>query len=621
MGPAAARSRWGAFAVGQLLALALTASLAYLDAFSFFTNYDDEGCLMLLVRHVLDGHRLYDDVWTIYGPVYYLFKELLHGPLGLPLTHDVVRLTASALRLLAAVLSSAAVFALTRRVWLGVVTQVLVTIQLWPVVREPGHPQELIAVGIAAVALLLALAEGRRRWLLVAAGAAAGAVAMIKVNIGVFTVAAVWMTLLATVRRTSAVIVLGVASIAGVIALPWLLMRAHLEVWWGIAFARLVTTAIVGVALVSLRDEAAEGSFGDLAAGFAGMAAGVLVPTLLVLAQGTSLAALADGLFLGAQRFIGLFVVAPPMLFRGAAEIGDAAVVLALACAVVGSSRLRDRHVPTGIVALGRLVFGALVVRATWQKDVVSALNAHLPFAWIVLLPVPGEMPPNDGRLGRAAIAWLAALEPLQAYPVAGSQKFFGLLPLVLCGVLALGDGLAGVRALLPLAERAGLRTAATAVATAALAYGTWGQVAQLRVRYESGVALALPGAARMHVGPPDAAYVRGLVQALQAQCETFITYAGFNSLYFWTGERPPTLDVVSHVMTLPPERRERMVRALLAHPRACVVLHRGLVPLDAEFVERIRRDFRVQSAIRDFTLLVPKDDAGRGGAPAGPPG
>src|SRR5258706_12814526 len=33
----------------------------------------------------------------------------------------------------------------------------------------------------------------------------------------------------------------------------------------------------------------------------------------------------------------------------------------------------------------------------------------------------------------------------------------------------------------------------------------------------------------------------RALSQYLEDGCDTFVTYPGINSLYFWTGKRPPT--------------------------------------------------------------------------------
>lgn len=86
--------RWMAVVGGELFLLSALAALAFYQTFSFFAQYDDLGYMMLVVKHVLAGQRLYDDVLTAYGPIYFLYKWLVHGLLGAALTHDIVGLNA-----------------------------------------------------------------------------------------------------------------------------------------------------------------------------------------------------------------------------------------------------------------------------------------------------------------------------------------------------------------------------------------------------------------------------------------------------------------------------------------------------------------------------------------------
>src|SRR5438105_2384925 len=85
--------RWSlwAGAIG-FASLAITLLFSYYALFSFFAPYDDEGYMMLTVKHFLDGHRLYDDIPTLYGPTYYLFEWLAHAVFGIALTNDATRL-------------------------------------------------------------------------------------------------------------------------------------------------------------------------------------------------------------------------------------------------------------------------------------------------------------------------------------------------------------------------------------------------------------------------------------------------------------------------------------------------------------------------------------------------
>ena len=48
---------------------------------------------MISVKQFLDGLKLYDQVWSGYWPVYYLYNWLLRSSTGTPVTHDVVRIS------------------------------------------------------------------------------------------------------------------------------------------------------------------------------------------------------------------------------------------------------------------------------------------------------------------------------------------------------------------------------------------------------------------------------------------------------------------------------------------------------------------------------------------------
>ena len=66
---------------------------AYDRIFTGFSNWDDEGSIMLSVKQYLGGLKLYDQVWSGYGPVYYFYNWLLRSITATPVTHDVVRMS------------------------------------------------------------------------------------------------------------------------------------------------------------------------------------------------------------------------------------------------------------------------------------------------------------------------------------------------------------------------------------------------------------------------------------------------------------------------------------------------------------------------------------------------
>jgi len=53
-----------------VLALCACGTRAYFLMFSHFGFWDDEGYLMETVRSMLQGHRVYDEIYMLYGPFY-----------------------------------------------------------------------------------------------------------------------------------------------------------------------------------------------------------------------------------------------------------------------------------------------------------------------------------------------------------------------------------------------------------------------------------------------------------------------------------------------------------------------------------------------------------------------
>src|SRR5438094_10629395 len=99
------------------LVAATAAALAYAYTFTFsrFAPYDDEGYFTVTVQHLLDGHRLYDDVPVPYGPFFFLSRWLIYGTLRVPLVTDAVRLITIGHWLLCAALLAAVTYGLSHR--------------------------------------------------------------------------------------------------------------------------------------------------------------------------------------------------------------------------------------------------------------------------------------------------------------------------------------------------------------------------------------------------------------------------------------------------------------------------------------------------------------------------
>jgi len=576
---------------GVLLAsvaiIVLAATGAYEEIFSYFaSSYDDEGLMMMSLRQVLDGHRLYDEVRVGYGPLYYLIKGVIHGPLGIPLTHDVVRLTATGWRLLAATVAATALWTLTRYVSLSVLGFLLVTVSTGFVRAEPGHPQEIVAVVLMALPVAAAAMSGRRA--LMACGCLGVLVAgmmMIKSNLGVFTGLAVWMALVSSMSPKLTTRTLWCASAASAVLLPILLLRGSMGEAWAVQLAGCAAAWIGAAAALSWprRDGVRLVHLLVFAAAAAGAAIALLMPSIL---SGTSLTTLLECLVIG-PRLLTKF--ARPFEVRWMLPAALVGLLSAILGALVSAARPRAAAM-VHTYGLAKLAFAVAAIRIIWPPQPALLIAWLTPFAWLVLLPSSDEPWTPAQRFTRLLLVWLAVIEPLQVYPVHGSQLLLGSLVHVLCGVVCLADAATWARTLLPLSWQRPAQASAT-VATMALTL--WFAVSwrnSMAAPYRSGVPLDLPGATRLRLPRQQADTLRRLVDTISQRCDATFAFPGFASLYFWSGRTPPTLDLITHQIRLvTPERQEAIVSVLARSERACFVRGPGFtLELDPDFERRM---------------------------------
>jgi len=137
----------GFVAFWLLLLTTIAGITSYLAMFTGFSAYDDEGALMITVKQYLSGRTIYVDVFSFYGPVFYLYNWLLHTLTATPVTHDVVRMTSLVLSLAGALICAWIVLRLTGSLVMAAVTHLFASTVITALSRsEPGHPQELVLI-------------------------------------------------------------------------------------------------------------------------------------------------------------------------------------------------------------------------------------------------------------------------------------------------------------------------------------------------------------------------------------------------------------------------------------------------------------------------------------------
>src|ERR1039458_7517250 len=171
---------------------------AYYRIFSGFAEWDDEGTQMMTVRQYLTGGKLYEEIYSGYGPVYFFYNWLVRSATGNVLNHNAVRITSAVVSLLCALLCAWIVLRLTRSLAAASVAPLLFFLVLSFFTYEPGHPQELCMMLLLCLAGSGFLATNpRTRWLgMAAAGSLAAALTLLKVNIGNFPIFAVALAIL-----------------------------------------------------------------------------------------------------------------------------------------------------------------------------------------------------------------------------------------------------------------------------------------------------------------------------------------------------------------------------------------------------------------------------------------
>jgi hypothetical protein len=560
------------------------AVIAYYRTFSGFAGWDDEGAVMMTVRQYLAGGRLYEEIFSPYGPVYYYYNWMVRSATGNALDHNAVRITSVVVSLLCALICAWIVLRLTKSLAAASVAHLLAFRVLSFFTNEPGHPQELcMLLLLCLVATGILAANPRTRWLaLAAAGSIAAALTLIKVNIGIFAILAVALAVLFQSPAGWFWRAAKYAAAGGALLLPFALMRVYLHDPAEQAYCFVVTASLAAL-LAGPLGLARPGSlsFREYWAAAAGFTAALAAVLLVVAAHGVPLSRVVAMLLL---KRVTLSV--SQGTWYKPIELGRSWMVWALtglAAAVFFSRSIRygKNRVET-LLAPFQVLFGsaALLIGAVWP---VLLLGFVTPFCWLLLWP------PDDTRRrethARMLLATTAVLQTLYAFPIAGSQIYFLRVLLLLVAAISLFDGLHSLLQSVQFAsmvQRFARPAATITLAAVALAYPV---LAYRATRlYASLTPLGMPGAERIHAEKEEAEDYQWLVARLRQNCDTFVGLPGIPSLYFWTGKpmpgpahKPPgPLSMDAWMLTHSPGEQEAVVDDLSRYPNACAVYTPG---------------------------------------------
>jgi hypothetical protein len=603
--------------LGRLLALATLAAAPFvlMRALTGMAVWDDEGALLAGFRSLREGHRMYDEIYSLYGPLYNCVYGLAYVVLHVPLTHTACRLIAAVLWLAYTAGFAAFCHRLTGSVATTLLGYVLVLFLLVELMDSPGHPEELCLLLLAA-ALLLACSLERAPSVpaLVGLGVAVAGLALVKINVGAFVGGGLALVLLrVTVPSVWTRIALP-AVVAGLLVLPAAVQALLFDFAWVRLYCLFSTMTIAAALLVErtlqLPVLLRPADWWVIVA--AGMFTCVGVVGGMMLA-GSSAYGILDAAVLQNARFIRNWYQPLELDWPGLLA-PTISVLAALAFRLAGQRPRMRRFHERGILALkfafvllgGILFFGG-------PKPLFRVL---VPFCWLLMVPPAGVQPRQAAA--RVAGGLIGAMMSLYPFPVAGHQINIGaLLPVMMVPILAhdvyaamlsraAGGRLEASRlSALAVAIVLGIGTGATLRFASASWNASWNA-------YWNDTPLGLRGTSLIRIDPERAKDLRWVTAQLSS-CGSSYSLPGMLSFAFWTGHALLTTQNINDVLAfIPPERQERIVEALSRAPDLCVVYNpkllrifdRGQIRSDPPLLHFILADF-VQVAERHGYVIL----------------
>lgn len=610
--------RTARIALWSLLGAALTVC-AYLVISTTFMPYDDEGYVLLSLRNYLAGLRLYDDIFSQYGPWPYVYHELATALTGQPLTHGFGRALTLLHWVLASLLCGVVGWRLTRSQAAAAATVLLVFTLSWQNSSEPTHPGSHIMLLVALAATLMSGLPGSRHPVATHAllGSIIALLLLTKINVGLLLAAGVgWFVLRHNAWPGRGETAARALAWVGLLALPWVLMGRQLGLDWVLTFALHFTTAALGLWWIT---PTANQTPPTSRAWLAMPVAGALVASailLRVILHGTEASSLFSAILLNPLRMPAHFMVG----LNWYSEVWLLAVVGTAVVFRAGREIRTQGELTRGtlliVVALRIAVFVALVFCARlWpsHQGIFHFSVYCLPLLPLFLIPLSREHS-SGRRTATLGVVGVALPQVLHAFPVAGSQlawATFLCVPLFVAGLFEANAALAvqwprGGR-------RLALGLGVVAVAVAVFQLGLVGHTGWLY--YTHSRPLGLPGAGDIRLDGKTRQAFRLLHLNTVIHADLLFSRQGMFSHNIWSGVPTPTAQNATHwFWLLRPAHQQEIIDRLAQTPRTALITSQSLddfmvkmkIPFGGPLQDFVSAHYRPLFRYADFTLHVP---------------
>ena len=412
---------------------------AYYRALTGFSFWDDEGSMMASVKQYLGGLRLYNQVWSGYGPVYYFYNWLLRSSTGTPVTHDVVRISSLLPWLVTALVCAWIILRATDSLVLATLGHLLTLYSLQFFAFEPGHPQELCILLLVCLVASGTLIGQRRHFLgIILLGVLPAALLLVKVNIGIFAALATGLSLSFHAGENQLSKIFRASFVAASLFLPFALMRHQLGDPQAVVYCVLLIASVAALSQVLFRvDKTTSITYRDFGIVVTSFVVTFATIVLVLIAQGSSLQSMLDRLVLLHLRIsVGGLWYAPVSL---SAKWLYWALSGMAAAGWVAFSMKNKGHWSSEYFFPIKLLFGLGIIAALFSTNRSQLLAFATPFCWLLLYPLP-ESGVSQLVFSRTLLCTTAVIQTLYAYPVAGSQVLFIRILMIVVGVICIDD-------------------------------------------------------------------------------------------------------------------------------------------------------------------------------------
>lgn len=617
------------------LAMAMAVA-AYFWIFTVFAPYDDEGTLLVSLQAFAHGEVLYRDVYSPYGPFYYELFGGFFALTGTAVTNDISRTIVVIFWVGTSFLYGLSIQRLSGRLWLGAAGMCAAFSTLYVLANEPMHPQVLCVALLGGVTLLAVSGPGRRPALAGgAAGALVAALALSKLNLGVYAAAAAILAAVLTVEplRSRAWIRWPLAAL--VVAMPAFVVFRDLNEEWARNLAAVEILSMAAIVAVGLRLRwrgRDDGLWRWLVGAAAGFAIAFVAILVAIMVTGSSLSDVYGGMVTEALR-VREVNPSPFAMDNRAVDWAIASFAVALVCAWL---RPGEPGASTWWSGALRIVAGLVILLGVANVHLLSlslspspqnTISLPMLLLWVAAFAPAAATESQFKGFLRVFLPALAVAEGLQVYPVPGSQVQIAALTFVPVGALCVSDGLDVLRAWSAESGRLDLKRSgvvATVALVALTAIVALNVVARPGINaaaaYKNQPSLGLPGGTDLHLPEDQVQAYRAMVADLHKYgCTDFIGYPNVNSLYLWSEIEPPPPSApgVWH-LALTDKPQQRIVNELRASPKPCVIRSENRAEMWLEgrevpqrpLVRYIFSDFRPVQTVGEFEFMLPRPSA-----------